>query len=430
MLTRLVSAMWVGRGPIDFRALCELAVPREATLIVLDLDRTVHFGLNMGELLGWEISAHRGYGPRYLDELEPGRKRAGLRGRVVLDRSAPLQTLRYMWKAGRVWFPPGLFYFRWGKLAARSALVRRSSFERFGPEPVRAVQSVPQYVLMRQMSGIADADVRELMRRVWARHAADQVVEKSHIDWLRLHAPAAHIVLCSASPLPVVEVVAAALGITEVMGSTLGRINSSRAKLDALRERYPELGKKGELTVGISDTGYGEDHPWADAFSVVVDVNSDTPFPPIVAADSPLTTIYSSPVLTRAEKDMLAAGQPIARAASERPTVLGATDITRRVGDLGKSVERLSATLAEREAALHDELAPLMLRASGIQARLGDLERAPRPLDASHRATLSRLLDERRVVQAELATISRPASSVAFERARALEKATTRVRAG
>src|SRR5690606_16542746 len=97
--------------------------------------------------------------------------------------------------------------------ASRVAAVRRSAFTRFGPEPVRAVQSVPQYMLMRQIVALPDAEVRELVRRVWARHVADQVVERAHIDWLRKHAPSARIVLCSASPVPVVEVIGEALGI-------------------------------------------------------------------------------------------------------------------------------------------------------------------------------------------------------------------------
>lgn len=418
-LTRLVSGMWIGRAPIDFRVLCERAVPREATLIVFDLDRTVHFGKNMGELLGWEISAHRGYGPRYLSDLEPSRPS----GRVVLDREQPLATLRYMWKATRVWGPPGVFYFRWGKLASRVAAVRRSAFARFGPEPVRAVQSVPQYVLMKQIAALPDADVRELMRRMWARHTADQVIERAHIDWLRKHAPNARIVLCSASPVPVVEVAAEALGITEAMGSTLGRINSNRAKLDALRLTYPELGRRGEVTVGISDTGYGEDHPWADAFNVVIDVNSDTPFPPIVAATSPLTTIYSSPVLTRAEKDAIAAGQPIERGDNRAPSILGATDIAKKVGKVADEVERLSHELEDSEASLADELAPQRLRMSGLLDRLADLEPRPRPFDAPTRGLLRDLLDERREVQDLMAKAARPASAIAFKRARAIERA-------
>ena len=67
--TRLVDLVWISREPIAFRALCERAIPPETRLVVLDLDRTLHLGRNMGELLGWEISAYRGYGPSYLRDL-------------------------------------------------------------------------------------------------------------------------------------------------------------------------------------------------------------------------------------------------------------------------------------------------------------------------------------------------------------------------
>ena len=61
--------------------------------------------------------------------------------------------------------------------------------------------------------------------------------------------------------------------------STL-RINSSYTKIEGLLARYPDLCDPGVITVGMTDTGYGEDHCWAEFFTHVVDVNSDTPFGP------------------------------------------------------------------------------------------------------------------------------------------------------
>ncbi len=58
--SRIVDLVWIARTPMLFRAVCERAIPPEARLVVLDLDRTLHLGRNMGELLGWEISAYRG----------------------------------------------------------------------------------------------------------------------------------------------------------------------------------------------------------------------------------------------------------------------------------------------------------------------------------------------------------------------------------
>lgn len=303
--TRLVESFWIAREPIALRALWERAVPPETRLLVLDLDRTLHLGRNMGELLGWEIGAYHGYGPAYLDELEP--RRAA--GRMYLERARPLGALRYLWRAFRAWGPPGLFYLLWCKIAARIDALRRRSFLRFGPEPVQAVQRVPQYALFRQMASVPDELVRELATRVWARHRRDLIVEREDLDWLRRRCPGIRIVLSSASPRQVAEIASDALGIDEVIGSSVHRINGGRAKLDELRARHPGLlGVPGVVTVGMSDTGYGEDHCWTEAFSRLLDVNSSTGFPPIVPASSPLRAIFSAQILTRAEKDARARG--------------------------------------------------------------------------------------------------------------------------
>ncbi len=303
-LTRVVDLVWISREPITFRQLCERAIPPETRLVVLDLDRTLHLDRNMGELLGWEISAYRGYGPRYLTDIEPRRGA----GRMVLSLRRPLKTLRYLWRSGRVWALPGLYYLLWAKIASRVRWLRRWAFARFGPEPIHAVQRLPQHVLFAQIASFPPELVRELATRVWARHAADQTVEREDLAWLRRRCPAARIVLSTASPREVAEVAARELGFDEVIASTPGNINGGRAKLAELRTRYPELRTPGAVTVGISDTGYGEDHCWTEAFTHVVDVNSRSPFPPIAPATSPLRAVFSALVLTRAEKEARARG--------------------------------------------------------------------------------------------------------------------------
>jgi len=90
------------------------------------------------------------------------------------------------------------------------------------------------------------------------------------------------------------DVAARELGFDDVIASKPGRINGGRAKLAELRARCPELNTPGSMTVGISDTGYGEDHCWTEAFTRVADVNSGSPFPPIVPATSPLRAIFSA----------------------------------------------------------------------------------------------------------------------------------------
>ncbi len=291
---RVVDHVWISRHPVAFRELCERAIPPETRLVVLDLDRTLHLDRNMGELLGWEISAYRGYGPCYLTDIEP--RRAA--GRMALSVRRPLATLRYLWRAGRVWAGPGLSYLLWGKIASRVPWLRRWAFARFGPEPVQAIQRQPQDVLFAQIASLPGEVVRELAARVWARHAPDQTVEREDLAWLRRRCRAARIVLSTASPREVAEVAARELGFDEAIASTPGRINGGRAKLAELRARFPELGAPGEVTVGISDTGYGEDHCWSEAFTLLVDVNSRTPFPPIAPAarrSGPSTPPRSSP---------------------------------------------------------------------------------------------------------------------------------------
>ena len=303
--TRIVDRVWISREPLPFRELCERAVPPEARLVVLDLDRTLHLDRNLGELLGWEISAYRGFGPAYLTEIEPGRSP----GRMVRAFRRPLSMLRYFWRSGGAWVGPGLHYLVWAKLASRFRWLRHRAFARFGPEPIHAVQRLPQDRLFEQIATIPADVVRELAARVWARHAPDQTVEREDLEWLRSRCPGVRIVLSTASPMEMAEVAGRALGFDEVIASTPGRINGGRAKLVELRARHPELGAPGVVTVGISDTGYGEDHCWTEAFTHVVDVNSRTPFPPLVPASSPLREVHSALVLTRAEKDARARGE-------------------------------------------------------------------------------------------------------------------------
>lgn len=366
--TRVVDLVWISRQPVPFRELCERAIPPETRLVVLDLDRTLHLDRNMGELLGWEISAYRGYGPRYLTDIEPRRGA----GRMILSARRPLATLRYLWRSGRVWALPGLYYLLWAKLAARVPWIRRRAFARFGPEPVHAVQRLPQDVLFAQLASLPPELVRELAARVWARHAPDQIVEREDLAWLRRRCPAARIVLSTASPREVAEVAAQELGFDAVIASTPGRINGGRAKLAELRARYPELSTPTAVTVGISDTGYGEDHCWTEAFTHVVDVNSRTPFPPLAPAASPLRAVFSALVLTRAEKEARARGDAALDRRRGRVTPGARSFAPGELEDLLAAVVAASDRLAASAGASASELA---YRAARLH------ERARRTLD-------------------------------------------------
>ncbi len=335
---RIVGRVVIHGGPLDFRAIAARAIPRDTRFIVFDLDRTFHLKRNMGELLGWELSAAQTYGDARVEALEATRGTSPF----VFDWASPLTVLRYLLSNVRTWAVPGLFYFVWGKLAHKSAVTRRLRARIFGREAVRAVQAVPQTTLLHQLAGEPLPRVRALARKVWHRHAADQVIDAEDISWLRAHCPGVRIVIASASPQPVLDMAKEELGVDDVIGSVVEEhagaftapfwldrrffsafarppriappsslvLNSSHAKIVALRERFPEMFEPGARTVGVTDTGYGEDHCWSRHFARLVDVNSDTPFSPLVPATSPLEELHSALPLTRRERDARAAGSP------------------------------------------------------------------------------------------------------------------------
>ncbi|MCC6527649.1 MAG: hypothetical protein IT373_33695 [Polyangiaceae bacterium] len=416
--TRVVPELVVHGAPIDFRELCRRTVPATTRTLLLDLDRTVHLGRNMGELLGWEICAHHGYGPERLAALEATRGP----GRFVLDWKAPRALGDYLRRGTRMWAGPGLYYFFWGKLAWQSALLRRLSFRTLGPEPVLAAQRIPQTALMHHMAELPLGTLRELARAVWRRHAADQVILRDDLRWLRARAPGLRIVLTSASPQPVVEVAAAELDVDDIAYSTIEehegwlsapavrsamflpaaaprrispparvRINASHAKIDTVRALLPEALAPGVETVGISDTGYGEDHCWAEHLGRVVDVNSTAPFPPVVGAGSPLGRIDSATLLTRAEHAARDAGtawlDPRRHApASHAPVMLRAATLEPALADVVAEIDLLLVRKDEAEASTAAARRASEAARAGLAARVaalvdsynaaGELERA------------------------------------------------------
>src|SRR5262249_36566580 len=108
---RVVDRFVVHGTPIPFRTLCERVVPRETRYLVLDLDRTLHLGRNMGELLGFEIGAYLAYGPEGLARIADRRTP----GRLALDFREPWGAARYIALGAKMWAIPGLFYFVWAK---------------------------------------------------------------------------------------------------------------------------------------------------------------------------------------------------------------------------------------------------------------------------------------------------------------------------
>ncbi|MCC6214404.1 MAG: hypothetical protein IT376_06020 [Polyangiaceae bacterium] len=302
--TRLVERMIVHGGLIEFSTLAaELVTPRTRYL-VLDLDRTLHLGRNIGELLGWEIAALRAFGLEELARMEGARTT----GRLLFDRSRLAGSMRYLWHGARTWTVPGLYYFFWGKLPARSDWLRAWTYRRFGAEPVRTVQRVPQDTLLALMEHFPEETLRTLVEAVWDRHEPDQVIRREDLDALRRVAPSLEVVITSASPRLVVEVARERLGADYAEGSEPGHINTGPEKIERLAQRFPLALAAGTETVGVTDTGYGEDHCWTEHLTRVADVNSDSPFPPFVSAGSPLQAIHSARLVTNAERRRRAAG--------------------------------------------------------------------------------------------------------------------------
>jgi hypothetical protein len=445
--TRPADRLIVHGEPVTFRELCARAVPPDARYLVLDLDRTLHLGRNMGELLGFELAAHHAYGKEALAAAEPRRSP----GRFFLDWRRPLALVRYLWIGAGMWALPGLFYLVFGKAAARVALLRRFVYRLFGSEPVVAVQKVPQTTLLHHLSAVPTSELTALARRVWDRHARDLVIEREDLAWLRARCPGITIVIASASPEPTVAVAGAALGVDDVVFSSVEqhdgwfsapyrfspsakepprrisgpahtRITSSRSKIAALRARHPGFAAPGVVSVGITDTDHGEDHCWLEHFTHVVDVNSTAPFPPFVAAASPLREIHSAAVLTRRERERRARGDARyldprrpARLAAER--AYSASDLSTLLADVAAEVERLARALETRGADLANARAAVRERLDAWSGRIEGLVRAFNDAAArERRALFARLKGElraERTLLRELARVERPISELA-----------------
>jgi len=340
---RLVDRL-VHHGEVSsFRELCTRVLTAKTRYLVLDLDRTIHLGRDLGEDLGWELCAYQGYGREHFESIEDRQQS----GKFLLDWDHPRKTARYLARSLRIWAYPGVYYGLWGKAAARLDWLRRRGFRHFVADPVRAAQRVPQLTLLRHLQTTSEDVLRELARQIWRRYEPDQVIDREDLAWVRSEWPQIEVVLTSASPKPTVEVAGEALGVDHVHYSTLAHINSGEAKIKRLRELCACLGDPDFEVVGISDTSRGEDHCWAQHFTRVVDINSPTPFPAIVSSSSPLLEVHSATLLSRHERAQRAAGHSNyldarrgKRAKTQTKLVLTREDLERRLGWL---LERVNA---------------------------------------------------------------------------------------
>lgn len=381
--TRVVDRFTLYKEPLSFRSLCARVLRPSTSYLLLDLDRTTHRGVNLGELFAWEIASYKFFGPELCARPDIPR----VRGRLLHDPERPLSLPVYILDGARRWAYPGLSYLLWGKLAAHSELVERWSYRKFGKEPMRAVQRVPQTALLHDIATLPKDTLRMLAQRVWDVASPMQVIERADLAWVRARCPRIRIILTSASPQPMVEVAGEALGvdgiecsvtrdlgdryaspywvdrrfaldrIDHIAGPGQVRINSGHAKIERLIERYPNLLDKGVESVGVSDTGYGEDHAWAQYLSVVIDVNSNAPFPPLVAHDAPLREVHSAQLLTCDER--------LTTPKTLDAVQLRAEDYAPALAPIRQRVESLSAECVQ----IRERIAPARIH---LQAELAD----------------------------------------------------------
>lgn len=392
---------------LEFRELCAASVPTSARYIVFDLDRTLHMARNMGEFMGWELGALHSYGADHLDRVEESRSTS----RFLVAGNQPIASSRYLLRGARAWAYPGLYYLLWGRMASRYQGSRQLRHRFFGAEPFTAIQAMPTLAFMHELSGVSVDMAATLAQRLLRRFSGDQVFDHEDIAWLRARCPNARIILSSASPRPTVEAAAHALGIDDwecaeieihddhysapfqrsplflrdhepsrITPPSRYRLNAGRAKIRRLLARFPEMADPNNEVVGITDTWNGEDHCWADHFTRVVDINSTSPFPPLVVATSPLKEIHSAQVLTRNERKRRADGEPnyVDALRTQRLTLPsggehGAFALAGKLADLADEVESLAARQSKLRAT-HEDL--IVRHKQERQTALADIEHA------------------------------------------------------
>ncbi|MCA9519913.1 MAG: hypothetical protein KC609_03030 [Myxococcales bacterium] len=441
--TRIVDAVQIHEQPLTPEQLFARVITDETKYLVLDLDRTIHRGINIGERFGWELVANQTYGIEYMQRADERRGAS----RFFFDWRSPLRSGHYLARGLRLWAYPGLYYFFFGKLASRYAWTRRLQHRYFGQEPIREVQTIPRVALMHHLSELPLEPLRRIMRRLWRRLAPFQVFTRDDFERLRRRHPRLRIIISSASPQPVLEVAAEELGVDGVIYTAIEehdgflssphhyewrylllrrprRIappqslqhNASLAKRVHLLERYPDFCEV--ETVGISDTAYGEDHEWANFCTRVVDVNSPTPFPPVVDADSPLRELHSVRMLPHSERGDSAGRAVDSAAHGEEPSRRAVTasfdrdTLQRKLGALAQHIESLAREYHERASVLaasrgeiEAELATIRQRIEAIVADYNS-GRAAKP--NALLSSLRQALTQQRRLQRRQARLLRP----------------------
>ena len=315
---RAVESYVVHGGCAPLREKIAELVPDDAQYVILDLDRTVHFGVTLGEQLGWEALTAAA-DTREGAPLEP----------FFSWRDHPVRSGRNLALGLRRWGLAGAIYATTVKLGDRYEGWQRLLASRLGASYVDRVQTMLRHVLMANVAGLTREQVDRCVDRAWRRWHHRQVVTRDAIDELRRRRPRLRaILLSSASTVPTVAHAAQQLGVdgfvasevdvyrvesTEVYSAPAGVPiwfrkgrpeffsrpgavvhNAAGNKVALLRERYPEVFASSATAVGITDNNYGEDRTWSEHFAHVVALNSRHPFSPFVTAASPCRTIQAA----------------------------------------------------------------------------------------------------------------------------------------
>jgi hypothetical protein len=291
-------------------------VPEDAQYVILDLDRTVHLGVTIGEQLGWEALAAASDTPDDAP-LDP-----------FFSWAHPLRSGRNLALGLRRWGLAGAIYAATVKLGDRYENWQRLLASRLGAAYVDRVQTMLRHVLMANVAGLTREQVDRCVDRAWRRWQDRQVVTREAIAELRRRRRRLRaVLLSSASTVPTVAHAARQLGVDGYVASEVDLYATERAevysapagvplwfrkgrpeffsrpgavvhnaagnKISLLRERYPEVFAADATAVGITDNNYGEDRTWSEHFAHVVALNSRHPFSPFVPTGSPCRTIQA-----------------------------------------------------------------------------------------------------------------------------------------
>ncbi len=398
---RLVDRYTVHGGGAPLVARLADVLPADTEYLVLDLDRTVHLGVTIGERLGWEIlgdpDGWSDVASRSI-ELPP-----------IFSIRYPLRSLAGLGRGMRHWGLAGLLYAATVRLGSSWARWDRALAVMLGVDYVGRMQAMARGVLMSSAAGYTREQLRGYAERAWVRWQDRLVIDASVIAGIRERCKRLNaILLSSASTEPTVEHAAAKLGVdgfvssavdlyppregeAEVFSAPVGLPawlrggrprffsrpgavihNSGANKVSLLRMHHPEAFAPGVVSVAISDNNYGEDRTWPDHFQHVVALNSRHPFSPFVDKSSPCRSLHVLDAAPAAEEARLL--ERFAWHGTLQPVSLCNGELVERFGHgIHTRLEALRERLRESRQGVSSRVdSSLRHRVAGLGVQLAD----------------------------------------------------------